>query len=347
MDDGTDPLPLSGGPVAHFSIPQRLHRDRDDLEGLSLPEPIQEPTDHARFLILTGGAFRGGVQVLPMAWLLYRHEYQVISGVSVGAVNGVMGAQGKIDVLLDFWKNLNSVHQFLSWRWGYYVSRMLGLVSVSRRLGHPVVGGAWSMAPLERHLTQHVRLRDFHIPFQAGLLNAHNGHYRNIDSRKVQSESRLVTGVLGSACMAPIMQPPQLALDGDSEQKEIVFDGGARNISALPRADLNRAREAGKTVHIDLVGCMPFDRFERQKRFCELDDEWEMVSRQYDLMLAEVYDGDFRELRELIGPNGQLHLYLPDQHPGSSFDASAKTRAVRFELGKDMIRRGPKTLRGL
>jgi hypothetical protein len=194
-----------------------------------------------------------------------------------------------------------------------------------------------------------------------------SGKYYTLDSRKMNKDIRLAKACLVSSCMAPFMTPPKIHLEGETAEPEIGFDGGGRNIFPFPREEIARLRAEGKRVVLHVVGCTPLERIHRVNSK-KVSGPIAIALRALEVLEAEVFDTDLLQLREAIGEDGELHLwvprtlsaedltediklhggelgYAPIEVPGESFDASKSTITGRLRESKRMVERGPLVLR--
>ena len=101
----------------------------------------------AHFLILSGGAFRGAFQYWVIVHLLGLYTFRLIAGVSVGSINGIMTAMGKMKELLEFWDAVDGISGFLKLRILWVIGYLTGIVGLLERFGVRIVGGLYSMSP--------------------------------------------------------------------------------------------------------------------------------------------------------------------------------------------------------
>jgi hypothetical protein len=251
----------------------------------------------------------------------------------------------------------------------YVIGWVFGIVWLLKKLGVRIIGGLYSMAPLGKKLTDEVDLAAIKTPFVAGVVAANSGEYHEMDTRRMKRNQRAVKAVLASSCMAPIMQPPLVHLEQDeNKEPEVGFDGGYRNIFPVPMKEIAKARAEGKRVVIHAIGCTPLERIHRVSSR-DMDDPMEMGLRAIELFEAEVYDGDILQMREAVGGDGEVHLWVPQpltdkeallekeeltgsdltpiEIPGTSFDASRNTIQGRLRESKRMVERGPFIYTGL
>jgi predicted acylesterase/phospholipase RssA len=298
------------------------------------------------FLVLSGGAFRGAVQYWVIAHLLKLFRYKAIYGVSVGSINGAMAAMDKMTLLLDFWNSIDGKSGYLAFRWLYWLGKPTGMVWLLKKLGVRVVAGIYSMAPLKKKLEQYVVIDEFETPFVAGVVDGNTGIYYNMDTRNLRLNRNIVSSILASACMVPYMEPPLLDIEGH-KGLEVGFDGGFRNIFPIPIDEVLWLRKQGARVILHAIGCTPLKRLDRIPTGEVISNEIKMGLRGIEIMEAEIYDTDILKMRELVGPEGEVHLWLPSYNTGESFDASKETIQKRLAEGQAMVKAGPVILKGL
>lgn len=306
----------------------------------------QPDANTAYFLVLSGGAWRGAVQYWVIVHLMGIYAYTLIAGVSVGSINGVMAAMRKLDELLVFWTSIRSLRGYLRLRWFYLICYALGIAYLWQKVtGRVWMGGVYSMEPLGEKLKTDASLAEIDIPYVAGVVSFNTGKYYNLDCQTMLNDGQLHKAVLASSCMAPFMQPPLIDLGETNEEGEKVesvgFDGGGRNIFPVPHEAIAKARAAGKRVVVHAVGCMPRERI-LFKPTWKLSGLIAQALRGLEVLEAEIYEDDMvADLRHAVGPDGEVHVWLPPEHPGSSFDASKTTIDRRLDLSKQMVENGP------
>lgn len=305
------------------------------------PYPLQPEPDSAYVLSLSGGAWRGAVQYWLMVHLLSVFQYALIAGVSVGSINGVMAAMGKQQELLKFWTSIDGLKGYLSFRWFYLICYALGIVALYEKLtGKPWMGGFYSMKGLHEKLKRDAHLSEIQTPFVAGVVSSNTGRYYNLDTRDMTDDARLQVACLTSSCMSPFMTPPLIQLEPDCEL-EAGFDGGGRNIFPVPHEAIEALRAQGKKVVVHAIGCMPRERI-KEVSTIEVSGLIELALRGLEILEAEVYEHDMvSDLRKAVGPEGEVWVWLPREHPGPSFDAKPETIRKRLEIGKEMVKTGP------
>jgi predicted acylesterase/phospholipase RssA len=267
-----------------------------------------------RALILSGGAFRGAVQVPVIKYLKEHHDYDAVYGVSVGSLNGVMFAQDKMDELQELWDDVDNINGFLSLKW-YWPWQ-----------------GFYSMKPMRKKLERYVKLEDVKIPFTAGLVSFTDGEYYNLCTDYMKKNKELWDSIEASSCMAPIMVAPEIKIFG---KKHIGCDGGFRNIIPVPKGVCYD--------YLDVVTCTPLDRMKMKDGKYDKKDIFNTFVRVLEIFEDETFDKDILELQQC--EHGEIRIFSPPENPGSSFDADRETIEYRFELGRKALE-NPVVFRG-
>lgn len=185
-----------------------------------------------RALVLSGGGARGAFQVGMLDELVVKQklDFDVIRGVSVGALNGAILAQapmtggsqknlsGIVQQLIHLWtKDIQGNHSIYSDRAGW-----IGVVAGADSL--------YSFAPLESLMKQYVkvpRLKASKRNFKVGTVSLVKGTYAEWGPNDPVFFQRLLV----SASIPAVF--PFIDLKKD---KDVLVDGGVRNITPLKSA---------------------------------------------------------------------------------------------------------------
>ena len=262
-------------------------------------------------LLLSGGAFRGAVQ-LPVLEMLQDIPYDEVHGVSVGSINGVMFAQGQLPKLRNIWDSMTGISQIMGFA-----------PSVANM-------GIYNLKPLRRLLEEHASLRKLKIPFTAGIVNTYSGLYYSWSSEDMKRDKQLHDSVLASSAIVGIMHAQKVRPGG---KEMLAVDGGFRNIFPMP--------EKGKLFdRIDALGCTPLHRVDVGWRPSKgLSGALSMVGRVLELMQAEVFHRDIEQLKARLAPGGVLNIWAPGEMPGEQFAADKKTIRQRYKLVEEAAKK--------
>jgi NTE family protein len=184
-------------------------------------------------LVLNGcgarGAFQFGAE--KYAREVKGFKWDIIAGVSVGALNGVMLAMEKYQHLEEIWRTITGPKVFKGGMNLWTVLRLaMGATSV------------YSADPLCEMIHREVEPEKVKVPVRVGTVSLYTGEYRYFTAQDPDFKQ----AILASAAI-PILWPP---VDISPELKGMV-DGGVRNIS--PLGDVLDA-DPGTVVIID---CSP------------------------------------------------------------------------------------------
>jgi NTE family protein len=182
-----------------------------------------------RALVLSGGGAKGSWQVGACEHLIVERGYwfDVITGVSAGAVNGTTLAQAHDpDELVADLRHLRSVWFGMRGSHDVYRRRWLGALGtvLARR------ASLYNAAPLRGILERHIdpsRVATSPIRLRVGYVDLLSGQYRTARN----DHPALRDGVLAS-CALPLVFPPVPLENG----RELAVDGGLRRVTPLADA---------------------------------------------------------------------------------------------------------------
>jgi NTE family protein len=169
------------------------------------------PTRRAT-LVLSGGGTKGAFQVGAEQVLREQggFEWERIFGVSVGALNGLLLAQGEYQRLLDIWHTIRQEDAYRKVWWPIIAWRL----AVLRK------AGIYDASALRKTIQKHAAGRPFKIPFYVGRVSLTSGGYEIVSSESPD----ILDAVWHSATMPIIWEPIG---------KGAWVDGGLRNVTPL------------------------------------------------------------------------------------------------------------------
>lgn len=267
-----------------------------------------------RVLCLSGGGFKGAFQVPIILDLVSKYDYDLILGVSVGSINGAMAAQDKLDVLQQFWDDLDDK------------SALLGIKGFLAPAVHRWEG-IYSLNPLRKHLERNVSLQDMKTGYGCGIVLKEGlgkrREYRTVLADDLSFDRELYEYIVGSSAIAGIMEPAKIEIDG---LERIVFDGGHLHVLPPPPAE---------ATIVDAVFCdMLKSNRARENRKGLVDNIlWGM-----DTLEDKNRISDFEDLKVLAESGVKVNVYAPHRSPGGRLDASAESIKFRFKLGKRALK---------
>jgi NTE family protein len=243
-----------------------------------------------RALVLSGGGAKGSFQIGVLEHLILEKklDFEIICGVSVGALNASYLAQAKFVKgneqesfknleaafrnLKDLWLNqIKGNDSIYSTRFGKYLGILLGADSIYEPGG------------LKKLLRQHIKAEQLNQSgriLKIGFVSLDSGEYKIAD----QSDPAIFEHVIASSTMPLFFPPVEI-------NHEHLVDGGLRDITPLGSAFKEKPDE------IYVVYASPF--FLEK---ADLSDNWlgtrvsflDFVKRSVEIIVDEVYQTDVR-----------------------------------------------------
>lgn len=299
-------------------------------------------TNEKTALVLPGGGAKGAFQAGVLQVL--RDEgfaFEVISGISVGTLNGAMLATGQFDTMIEVWKGLTPDR----------VHRKKTLAGLARRflqykmgMGEPPVS-KYDNGPLHQLLQKHLAGRATKIPFTFGFVKLETGRYVRSSIPPLQFQpitERDIRRILASTAIPAVFNPVPI---GDY----LCVDGGLRDISPIREVLPYRP---------DRAIIIPTRPVNGEPRHVESRDIIDIAFRAIHIMLDEIFHEDInrflninRLVRQAAEQGVQLrhregHPYryvqpliiAPEQPLGDAMDFSNANIRRLMEAGRDRAR---------
>ncbi len=219
-------------------------------------------------LVLSGGGAKGAFQcgAEKYAREVKGYQWDIIAGVSVGALNGVMLAMEKYTRLFEIWNTISNDQVYTG---GFNLLSILKIVFGAKSV--------YSNVPLKDLLLQELEPDRMKADLRIGAVSLVSGEY--VEFRG--DDPNLAEAVLASTVMPIIWTPVDV-----SGQHRSMVDGGVRNIS--PIGDVLDA-EPDEVV---IINCSP-------EAAGPLPGPPENIlkigTRTLDIMLNELFRSDLRE----------------------------------------------------
>ncbi len=309
-----------------------------------------------RALVLAGGGARGSFQAGMLDYLIRRKnlDFRILRGVSVGALNAAflaqapLGAspaeslrnlQARTSALVDLWTNeITGNDSIYRERAGGFAGFALGADSLN------------SVEGLKRLMTAHLdeeALAASGRDFQVGYVSLVTGDY----DEKGPAAPSFRELVLASSSMPVIF--PFVRRDVAGEPKDILVDGGVRNITPL-RSAFAADPPADEiwvllTSRVDLSnGDLPSSAAKRES-FDQWDDNFlgtkvsgiDVLKRSVELLTDEIYLGDLDtalDWNTLLGPVEKLLAAAGESPLAPSLAAAVQDlRTAAGQVGKRAV----------
>lgn len=246
-------------------------------------------------LILSGGGAKGAFQCGAERYAreVKGFHWDIIAGVSVGALNGVMLAMGKYQRLFEVWNSISNDQVYAG---GFNLWRVLRLLFGAKSF--------YSNDPLSRLLKAELEPEKITAELLIGTVSLITGEYVQF----TRDSPALAEAILASTTIPVIWSP----LDVD-EQNLSMVDGGVRNIT--PLGDV-LALEPDELV---VINCSP------QRPTCLSQTPSNVLQiglRSLDLMMNEIFVNDLREFQRinaLVRQAEEKGMVLTHPHTGRPY----------------------------
>ncbi len=223
-------------------------------------------------LILSGGGARGAFQCGAERYAreVKGYHWDIIAGVSVGALNGAMLAMEKYQRLSEVWNTISNDQVYTG---GFNLWGVLRLLFGAKSF--------YSNEPLWRLLKNELEPEKITADLRIGAVSLVSGEYVQF----TKDSPALAEAILASTIMPVIWSPLDV-----SEKHLAMVDGGVRNIT--PLGDV-LAQEPDELVVINCSPQQPARLHERPRNILQIG------LRTLDLMLNEIFVNDLREFQRI------------------------------------------------
>lgn len=173
-------------------------------------------------LVLSGGGAKGSFQAGALNRVLETYStFDYVSGVSVGALNGALFAQGRWNDMLAVWNNMSNDEVFTG-------NNPLDIV---RHIGYDRY--ALNTAPLWEKVQKYVHKADFKIPFSFGFVSRETGKYYSLTPDDFADDANLQLGILASSAFPDVFPEVKMLYLKDGTCLKHCIDGGLAHVSPL------------------------------------------------------------------------------------------------------------------
>ena len=224
-----------------------------------------------RALVLSGGSEKGAYQVGAVKYLIgeLKNQYQILCGVSVGALNSSflgMYPEGKeeesIEALLDVWNNISNKNIYKRW---FPFGRFHALWKSSFYNSKPLQNFVKSKLDISL-------LKASGKEVYVGAVSLDTGHYTIFD----QTNDNFINAVIASASF-PVMLAPIFM------NNQLWTDGGIKELTPLTKAISLGATD------IDVIMTSPSLPI---GKFIKNPNSFSIIKRTIDLMIDEINYND-------------------------------------------------------
>ena len=251
-------------------------------------------------LVLSGGAAKGAYQIGVLQRLLgeLKTKYDIITGISVGAINAAylaMFPHGQevecIKNLEGIWRGLSTSDIYVNWIKFKYLSYIFALFKSS----------LYNSSPLRHLVEEHYDpelIQQSGKKLRIGAVSLNTGEYRIF----TENASNMIDAILASSSFPAAFCPIEM-------DNQLWTDGGVREITPLKVAITEGATE------IDVIVTSPKDSLEKTD-YSNTPSLLKLGPRVIDIMSSEIMKNDLlraTEINDLIknGANIPGKSYIP------------------------------------
>lgn len=272
-------------------------------------------------LVLAGGGGKGAFQFTAEKYAReHGFKWDIISGVSVGALNATMLAMEKYERLEDLWKNIT--------RNQVYKANLLTYLNAF--LGRSI----YNNKPLQKLLEKEYEPEKIKINLRVGSVSLNTGEYKIFTPK----DKNFLKAVIASTAIPILWEPVNV-----SDKYPNMVDGGVRTLSPLGDVlDLNPDQ-------VIIINC-DTGKLEVTDK---LNNILDIGKRSLQIMMNEIFQTDLREFIrinhnvkeaakkgvKLHNENGKVYKYYdykiiePDEPMGDTLDFSKEIMEKRMKAG--------------
>jgi NTE family protein len=239
-----------------------------------------------RALVLSGGGARGAFELGALEYIREKqpsyYDFQIIAGVSVGSLNGVMLAQNKFEALQKLWSDIAN-EKVYSGKLPTGLWEYLGLI-IKTLFGRRSILG---IEPLIKQINEVVNLADVKTDYRCGFVSLVSGEYVPCKHTEFGNDNdNFRKAILASSTMPLIWEPVGEIKIGNQSYTELV-DGGVRNISPLKDVIVDQPTE------IIIINCSTSEIHPSPNAGQNI---FKIAQRSLtDITLNEIFRGDIEE----------------------------------------------------
>jgi NTE family protein len=257
-----------------------------------------------RALVLSGGGAKGAFQLGALHYIFEKEAlgqspcacFNVIQGMSVGALNGVMLAQNRFEALEGLWKHI-SVRDV--YRGNLRVLRLFSRLAAHRA---SILDNAPLAAILEVNISL-ARIDPACCDLMFGAVSVENGRYHSFHARDFTGEAEFRRAVMASASIPLLWPPVKRITTRTGEEFRLMVDGSVRCSRPIGEV-LSAGADEVVIINCNAEGFHPRERPEKNM----LGIGIRMLT---EVTLNEIFRQDVRQFTDINRIIAQLPADLP------------------------------------
>ena len=284
--------------------------------------------EHKRGLVLSGGAAFGAFQIgaLQTAAEMGYNKWDLIAGVSVGALNGSMIALDKFDKLVNIWNNISNNQVYTRRLNAIYIA--LALILCRQ--------GILGNRPLQRKIKEAINGGSFKIPMLVGTVSLKTGDYHSFDILEFEKDLKTFRKIVLASTSIPVFWPPVKKIIHKGKKYRNMIDGGIRNFSPLKNLVVYDRKKNIGLKEIVVINCDPLKLKRMTNRPKTIIDIGLRALLQ--IMFNETFIMDIREHTQVNEILNQVHGWpiYKDNKKKSVFLKPYKTHLIQPDTADEM-----------
>ena len=309
-------------------------------------------------LVLSGGGFKGAFQVGALEYLRDNWDriapdrpplsFDIVAGVSVGSLNGLLVALGRFDVLVKLWddvaergvqeiytsdfidttagpdtpnpelkltldwdgikKNFPRTTNNLFLRAVFARKKLLQSLAEEFQQFRAVADNT----PLRNKLlglARRDRIKD--TVFKCGFVSLNDGKYYALSQNEFSSDTAFADGVLASTAM-PVVWPPVEGIETTNGAIRQAIDGGVRDVSPLGDVIREIVKDDSPEDYTIVIINTSSGKVEREE-FADKNIVQIALRALVDVAITEIFNNDIREFIDKNYLLAQIRDKLPEE----------------------------------
>lgn len=252
----------------------------------------------------SGGGFKGAFQVPILQQLINDKVPDLILGVSVGALNGVMASQMDFDKLYSIWETADQ---------SSFLNRFKNFFRLS------VNRGLFSLDPIREKLQKTVKLSDLQIPFGCGAVSRVDNDYKTFLSKNMSCNKELHDAVIASCAISGLIEPIDIRI---GNTVHVMSDGGHKHtIPSIPDG----------VTDLDVILCDPIN--DLQHCGSHSHSLVSSVAWAFDIAMQNVQKADISKLMDMHMSGINIRIFYPKVDLGHFLKNDKKIIDFRINMG--------------
>lgn len=265
-------------------------------------------------IVHQAGGLKGAFGAPILTDLVAQRKPDLILGASVGALNGVLVACGKADLLKEQYMAIDDTN---------YLDGIAGLFTPAFFNGK----GLLSTAPIRKKIEKFTSLDSLIVPFGCGAVARENKEHVTFLSEDMKTDDELYDAVQASISIAFLFEPVKFKHRG--KMRTWSDAGHKHSVPLIPDSILKKITE------IDVILCNPI--VPDDEEITKVNGLSASLSWMFDMDTVAIQDADMRAYARYAKSGIDVRVYAPQEGFGSILQADKQVIRRRWKMGEDAI----------